>query len=86
MVYPVKACGIPETYENQTVEPFSSFYLSGQTVAYRCLEENFILAEDGNARRKCLTNGIWTGSHPSCVRSKQRFLIIENYNKENDID
>ena len=53
-------------HENQTIEPQNNFYLTGESVVYSCVDNEHIL--DGNPKRTCNWNGLWTGRTPFCAK------------------
>ena len=64
-------CGIPEARHNQTIVPYSNYYLVGQQVAYRCSDDAYTLI--GRPDRVCQQNGLWSGHTPNCVLGTASF-------------
>lgn len=79
----VRVCGIPEAHHNQTIEPYSNYYLISQQVTYRCSDDAYTLI--GRPDRVCQHNGLWSGNTPICVLgipstiAQRRFLFITEY-------
>jgi hypothetical protein len=61
-------CGPPIVYKNQRILPHLSLYLIGQSITYRCTEDDNILV--GNANQTCLHSGLWSDKTPICVKGK----------------
>ncbi|XP_045463202.1 sushi, von Willebrand factor type A, EGF and pentraxin domain-containing protein 1 [Harmonia axyridis] len=59
--YEPSSCGGPDKKENTTI--VGTDYRIGSIVQYRCPEGHMLVGEPS---RRCLNNGVWSGSAPSC--------------------